>query len=421
MKASQMHTGQTLVVKAGPLKGTEVEVIDPRPIPDGQENQRAVTVRILGEQDNLFIIPKLLCTQAEWSAPAPQQVAALTPVLRVVEGEPTQVLPDKVEVITDPMHPSLDRFRPNAAVVKQYIRRELANDMTDVEFFMAHRQVCIDQDRAIEPLALVGPTQAGKTMLVEVLACVAAEAEGYPKPLPIFTLNGSVGITSYDLFGQPTAVTIGGKETIVWMEGLVPMAVRLDAAILYLDEWNAVPASQAVALHPLLDHRRSFTNYKKAIPDGMGGWSPETVDASNKLWVITTINPGYKGTQSMAEASTNRFRWFNWDYDPKVEERLIPSTTVLAMGAALREALAQRVLNTPTGTSALQRFLSDVVHFGADMAIYSMVSMFPPMEQDRVRVIIEDRGFKDLLNAEYPEPKYGKQPGAQPEPEVEPY
>jgi hypothetical protein len=35
--------------------------------------------------------------------------------------------------------------------------------------------------------------------------------------------------------------------------------------------------------------------------------------------------------------------------------------------------------------------------------------MYPPVERDRVRTIVEDRGFIDLLKAEYPTPMYGEQ------------
>lgn len=412
MKASLMHRGQTLVVTAGPLAGTLVEVINPVVIPDGLPNQRKVEVRTVDSPDSIYLLPKVLDTPDRQFKPV--ATAALTPQpFTVIDGGGESVgIPDGIvgqqqAVITDPMDPALDRFRPDASIVDQYVARTMPNGMTDWEFLLAlagERNV----HGNIDNLALVGETQAGKTMLVRVLAVKLAERLGYAKPLPVFTLNGSVGITTYDLYGQPSAVTINGREVIVWMDGLIPMAVSLDAAIVYLDEWNAVPPAQAVALHPLLDDRREFTNYKKAVPNGHGGWRPEVTRANQNLWVITTVNPGYKGTQTMAEASINRFRWITWDYDETVEKALIPSDTVRALGRALREARANRALTTPTGTSALQRLTADLANFGADMAVFMLMSSFPPVEHERVMTIVTDRGFMDLLRAEYPNPKHGK-------------
>lgn len=403
MKAKHMHTGQTLVVTGGPLDGQRVEVVDPTPIPDGMENQRKVEVKVEGEVTSIFILPKFLDTPDRRFKPTTMAAFTPAPVLTVIEGEQRQI--EEASPIDDPMDPALDRFRPDANIVKRYVARIMPNGMKDYEFLLALRRERND-DGYIDNLALVGETQSGKTMLVQVLAVLAAEEDGMAKPYPVFTLNGGVGITNYDLFGQPTAVTINGRETIVWMEGLVPMAARC-GGILYLDEWNAVPPAQAVSIHPVLDDRRSFTNYKKAVPDGHGGWAPETMPLNKNLWTITTVNPGYKGTQSMAEASTNRFYWLTWDYDEAVEKKLVPSPSALAVGTALREARSQRILSLPVGTSALQRFVRDCAVFGADMAIESLVSMFPINERDRVRAIITDRGFLDLLKAEYPTPKYG--------------
>ena len=139
---------------------------------------------------------------------------------------------------------------------------------------------------------------------------------------------------------------------------------------------------------------------------------PETVKANTNLWVLSTINPGYKGTQSMAEASTNRFMWLEWDYDNGTETKLIPSATVRAIGEALRTARAQRMLTVPVGSSALRRFNEMVASFGVETGIWSLMAMFPPAERDRVKTIIEDRGFEDLLMAEYSVPMFG--PNAQP-------
>lgn len=419
MKAKDLRADIPVVVTSGPYEGMTVTVKNATVQPDGTPNQRKVLVTIPnigpnGADVDEYMLPRMLeiprdsftmRSPSTPPAPAPAPLPAPVPAysgsdadLTVIEHGVVQHAVD----ITDPMDESLDEFRPDANIVNEYVSRTLPGGLTDVEYMLALR----DQrdSRGYSPnVALVGETQSGKTMLVRVLAVLAAQRDGLPKPYPVFTLNGSMGITDYEMFGQTAAVINNGREMLVWMDGLVPRALKC-AAILYCDEWNAVPPQQAVALHPILDDRREFTNYRRAVPDGHGGYRPEVVPVNPNTWIISTINPGYKGTQTMAEASTNRFRWMPWDYDAEVETALIPSETVRLMGQALRTARAERALTVPIGTSALQRFNADCATFGVDNALWVFTGMFPPNERDRANTIIEDRGFLNILRAEYPNP-----------------
>ncbi len=415
---ASLTPGQRVIVNAGPHAGSHATIIDSVPIPDGGDHragaseQRKIKVAIeditmeSGERHETYILPRLLDPmpreRQEFESQAPQvvQQAALT------------IIPERAHVeatpITDSMDPVLDRFRPNPDLVERYVERTLPGGYTSVEALLAMREQR-DADGYAPNIALVGETQSGKSMLVQVLAIEAAKKDGLPKPYPVFTLNGSSGITSYDLFGQPTAVLIDGKETLVWMEGIVAMAAQC-GGILNLEEWNAVPPAQAVALHPLLDNTRRFTNTQKAVPNGHGGYMPEEVKVNPNLWVLCTINPGYKGTQVMAEASTNRFAWLPWDYDEDVEKTLIPSKSIRNIGAHLREALQDRSITVPVGTTALQRFNLQAATFGVDFAVNSFLSLFPPNERGRAKVFMEDEGKLDHLRDEYPTPTLSPAP-----------
>jgi hypothetical protein len=409
-KATALIPGMEVLINAGNYEGHTATVIDPLPIPDGGDHrapavhQRKVLVKVNdltvdGAAFQTYILPRLLDLSTgpiQEAAPAPLAEAALTVV--------SDNFVVSAKQITDPMDPALDRFRPDPRITDQYIRRMLPGGYTDVELLLRKR----DQrdDNGYSPnIAFVGETQSGKSMLVKVLAVEAAKRDGMPKPYPVFTLNGSSGITSYDLFGQPTAVLIDGKETLVWMEGLLAIATRV-GGLLNLEEWNAVPPGQAVSIHPVLDDTRRFTNTQKAVPDGYGGFMPEEVKVNPNLWILCTINPGYKGTQVMAEASTNRFVWLPWDYDDDVERALVPSKTVRIIGAALRDAGHARIITVPVGTSALQRFAADCHDFGVDYALWSFLAMFPPNERERAKTIIEDSGKEDLLREEFPNPAF---------------
>lgn len=435
MKAKDLLPNLQVYVIDGTFIGKTATVVDAEVQPDGTTHARKIKVAIDGvgvggTPFDAYILPRqlsltppmthphqMMAMQQPMMAPPPPPVTITPPTPAPATADLTFIregIVQQAEPITDPMDPALDRFRPDPSVVDKYISRTLEGGYQDIEYFMHIRD-----DRSsghIPNVVMAGPTQSGKTMFVQVLACVAAKADGLPKPYPIFTLNGSTGITSYDLFGQTTAVIIDGRETLVWMDGLCPLAANC-GGILYLDEWNAVPPSQAIAIHPLLDDRRSFTNYQNAVPNGHGGFAPETIKAHENLWIISTVNPGYKGTTTMAEATTNRFRWVEWDYDLATEEVLIKSSTIRSLGIALREAHAQRIISTPIGTSALQRLNYDCAAFGTPTAIWSLMAMYAPQDRDRVKAIIEDRGFLDLLNAEYSEPIYT--PANKPEVQIE--
>jgi MoxR-like ATPase len=303
--------------------------------------------------------------------------------------------------ITDPMHPALDAYRPDPKIVDDYVGRTVPGGYTDTEFMLNMRDDR-DDDEPRPNVALVGPTQAGKTMLMQVLAVMAAERDGMPKPYPLFTLNGSAGISNYDLFGKTTAVIIDGRETLVWMDGVVPLALRC-GGFLYLDEWNAVPPAQAVGLHGVLDDRRQFTNTHRAVPNGAGGWQPEIVKANSNLWVVATINPlGYKGTQAMAEATSNRFRWMEWGYNIEVEAQIIKAEAVRDFAHILRTEHDLNLLKTPVGTSALYRLNMDIATYGAENALWTFRSMFQT-NSDRLKIdeLIESHDMEARLGSEY--------------------
>ncbi len=413
-------------ITTGQYAGHTATVLDPEVRPnDDLVNRRKVLVEVDGifmtneEGDEIpfqtYILPRLLDTHTEQTIPTaatttviPQEsIVTVTHNNHSQYGAATAIA--QATKITDPMDPALDRFRPDVGVVNRYISRTVPGGLSDIDYFLGLRE---QRDvRGFSPnVALVGDTQSGKTMLVEVLAVVAAERDGLPKPYPIFTISGSGGVTNYDIYGQTTAVIVNGQEVLVWMEGMAPIAAA--CGFLYLDEWNAVSPSQAVAIHPLLDHRRAFINYQKAVPDGHGGYSPEVVEANPKyFWAISTINPDYKGTQQMAEASTNRFRWFPWDYDDATEAKLIPSKTILSFGALLREAYHIRAITVPVGTSALERLCHDCATFGVECALWSFEGMFPLKERPRVRGFIEEKGIDVALQQEYPTPSFNPSNG----------
>jgi len=234
---------------------------------------------------------------------------------------------------------------------------------------------------------------------VRVLAVLAGNVMGLGKPLPVFTLSGSSGITDFDLFGQPQSWTDDdGKERLVWLPGVVDLASRV-GGILDLDEIGMMGERVTSSLHPVCDWRRMFVNRNKPVLVPGDGFMPEQVKVSDDLWIVATTNPStYRGSGTLNEAFANRFRHIMWDYDESVEKVLIRNEGVLALGEALRNARAVNHVRTPIGTAALIRCAQDVERDGVDMALFCLVSMFTSDERPVVNEIIESRSYRGLIS-----------------------
>jgi energy-coupling factor transporter ATP-binding protein EcfA2 len=387
-KTSRMKQGDAYTVRSGEFKGKTATVVDPKPFPDDDlTRRRKITVEVDG--DIVYMLPRMLETSIH-SNVVPLQQYSQDHTVAIPSPQGPVLIPGD---ITDVDDPRLDPWRPDPAIVRQYISRKVPSGQTDIEFLTSFYE-------RRENVMLVGETQSGKTMLVQVLAVVLGQKRPSRKPLPVFTLSGSSGVTDFDMFGQPVAYADpSGMERLVNLPGVVDLAVRV-GAMLYLDEASMISERFTASLHSVCDHRRAFVNRQKAVrfvQDDAEVFMPEVVEAAESLWVIATVNPvSYKGN-SMNEAFLNRFTCIPWDYDEAVEKKLVPSAAIRLLGQSLREARHQRALNTPIGTAALARACSHVTEYGVDTALWMVVAMFNPQERAKVEAIIEDRSIRVLL------------------------
>ena len=390
--AKALRAGLPVIVNAGPFKGLSAVVTNPTVFPDGHEHQRKVIVDIEGVGET-YIIPKQLDLAGFRAVERP--VAPVVPnVPRVSQSETVALTtPTPITSLDDP---ALDRYRPKRPnLTKDYVSRTLAGGHKDIDVLTRYWEDRVNGYS--QNVGLVGDTQSGKTMLVEVMAHVIGKRLGLSKPVPVFTLSGSSAITDHDLFGQ---YRTNDDNNLVWMEGIVSLACRV-GGILYLDEVNAMPGNVTSALHPVLDDRRQFVNIRKPVADGHGGFAPEVVDVNRDLWVLCTYNPGYAGMSKTNEAFANRFEWLTWDYDEDVEKRLIKSPAVRLLGQALRNARDNRAVTTPVGTSALQRLERNLAGLGLDYALWSFLGQFTSKaEKAKVQAIIDERSIRTMLEAE---------------------
>ena len=399
-KAPGLIPGFTYRINQGMFEGDTVVIVSNTPIPDGEENQRKVLVQ--HSEGEMFILPRMLDdtpvtgpgTGAVAVFDRTAETALLNPV--TVAAPPIVIVQDAIIPITDPMDPRLDHLRPSRSRVRRYMSREMPNGMSDIDFLLTFTNDEYRAENEMRPanIMLKGDTQSGKTILVEVLAIAWADKLGLPKPMPIFTLSGSSGITDYDLFGQTTTY----QDRLVFLPGVADLAARV-GGILYIDEANAIGERVTSSLHPLADSRHHFVNRNKPVEKG-GVIMPEVVSESLDLWIIGTYNEGYRGMGEMNEAFLNRFRHLTWGYNDKVEEKLVGSAAIRLLGELLRTARGKGVLRTPVGTSALQKCVADCVTFGPEMGLSIFLGLFKPQERAQVEDIINDKAIIVLFNEE---------------------
>ena len=70
------------------------------------------------------------------------------------------------------------------------------------------------------------------------------------------------------------------------------------------------------------------------------------------------------------------------------------------LGDALRNARKASEIQTPVGTSALQRIARNVKAMGPEMAMDTLLGMFDQSERDVVAAIIQDRSITELMQEE---------------------
>jgi MoxR-like ATPase len=169
---------------------------------------------------------------------------------------------------------------------------------------------------------IVGPPGTGKTRLIKKFA----DDTG----LPYWHVIGRQGITAEELLGhKELRKTPGGGTESVWVEGIIPKAVRA-GGILHIDEPNVIEGSVLTRLDELLDDKRWLT---MEMED-----ETETIKAHPDLFVVFTMNPPrYKGVNELPEMVLNRMTVFELDFPPEAVEYEIVENNLQQMGFGRQE------------------------------------------------------------------------------------
>jgi nitric oxide reductase NorQ protein len=239
-----------------------------------------------------------------------------------------------------------------------------------------HRQVFGKEDFAIYDYArsnninvlLYGPTGPGKTTSVEAWAA--------ERMLRLALVSGNASLEPSQMFGKMTQ--IDGKW--VWIDGPVTDVIR-NGGVLLLDEVNFINPKIYTTLYTLLAGQRSIS-----LLDHMG----EVIKAHKDLTIFATMNPDYIGTTPLNFAFRNRFDiQIPWDYDDKVESKLVSSKSLLNLAKQLRVEAAKGQYETPISTNMLIEFVQFVGDLSYEFAVENFIAHFSPEEAASVRLIFQ--------------------------------
>jgi MoxR-like ATPase len=257
---------------------------------------------------------------------------------------------------------------------KNYIQRKFG-ETNDIEIIKFARNKGYN-------VLLIGDTGTGKTHAIRFVAKQLG--------LPYKRINLDGMITVEDLIGEykPTE-----DKHFTWKDGVLTKFVK-NGGIFVCDEINSAPADILFLLHSLLDDERQIV-----IRQHEG----EVIKAHKDFFFIATMNPDYEGTKPMNEALKDRFHIIlNYDYDNKIEGKLVENKKLIELANKLREMYRKREIETPVSTRQLIQYEENEKHFGTKLAQEFFVNRFALSERRAVSecidVSLNGKKIKTILN-----------------------
>lgn len=250
---------------------------------------------------------------------------------------------------------------PRIELAKRYVHRDVWS-VPDFEVFDHARSKNIN-------VLIYGPTGPGKTTSVEAWAA--------ERNLRMATVSGNASMEPSQMTGKFVS---DGNGSFAWIDGPVTDVVR-NGGVLLLDEVNFISPKIYTVLYGLLDGRRAIT-----LLDHHG----ETIEAHPDLTIFATMNPDYIGTTPLNFAFRNRFDiQIPWDYDDKVESKLVSAKALLVVAKQLRVEAAKGQYETPISTNMLQEFVNFVNALGYEFAVENFIAHFSSDEAASVRLVFQ--------------------------------
>lgn len=215
---------------------------------------------------------------------------------------------------------------------------------------------------------LEGPTGSGKTS--------AVYAWCHARNMPLYSLSSSAGSEPSQFRGRFIPDGNGGFK---WQDGPLTDVFRHGGAIL-INEVNFLRDAIASDFMGALDKRR-----KLELLDNDG----EVIYAPDNFIVFADMNPDYRGTRELNAAFRNRFAiQVVFDYDDKIESKLVTSKAIRDMAKQFRTDIAKGLFETPVSTNMLVEFERMAKTLNIPFAVRNFITHFPSDDRAAVREVI---------------------------------
>lgn len=250
---------------------------------------------------------------------------------------------------------------PGQHFLDGYVNRVI-DGLTDFDIFDA---ALANKDNVL----LEGPTGSGKTSAVYAYA--------HARNMPLYSLSSSAGSEPSQFRGRFIPDGNGGFK---WQDG--PMTdVARHGGILLINEVNFLRDAVASDFMGLLDKRR-----KVELLDNDG----EVIYAPDDFLIVADMNPDYRGTRELNAAFRNRFAiQVVFDYDDKIEAKLVRSKAVRDMAKQFRADIAKGLFETPVSTNMMVEFERVALALNVPFAVRNFITHFPSDDRPAVKQVID--------------------------------
>lgn len=138
-------------------------------------------------------------------------------------------------------------------------------------------------------ISLEGHAGTGKDVLVQMFANKAKR--------PLYSFDCTKWTTEFDLSQDVSLASEEGASYTVKEDSIIVKALETPGAILYFNEFNAMPEQAQIFLHSLFDAKRQVT---------LKTSSGRIVKADPTVIICSSMNPGYPGTNHPQFATRSR-------------------------------------------------------------------------------------------------------------------
>lgn len=286
----------------------------------------------------------------------------------------------KIERVTNSVTHSVESERslylPSVNEFSHYISRKFAGDVDELAMYQFALKNKLN-------VLLYGDAGTGKTTSSMWVSSLLG--------LPYFAIPSNSALDYTQIVG---GYVPNANGSLSWSDGAVTRLVR-NGGVLLIGEVNTLAKNVQQFLMPLLDYRRSIT----VMENGN-----EVIKAHDNLLIIADMNPNYRGTQQLNEAWKDRFEIkLNFDYDRKIEEKILKSESLLDLAYGMRSRsrggnnYAQTdnnaIFDTPVSTRILKTFEKLATELSFDFACEVFVNNFDENERPAVKMLLESNAY----------------------------